>query len=102
MNEPKMLSPGDQRTRRNIMKMGAIVTSAIVANLTMTKTGAADPGGNGHGHDQGGGHCLLKGTRSNRPRRSENRRPGDRRFGADDVLRIASHSVDRALSIKEG
>lgn len=63
MNEPKMLSPGDQRTRRNIMKMGAIVTSAIVANLTMTKTGAADPGGNGHGHDQGGGHCLLKGTR---------------------------------------
>src|SRR5580704_1677268 len=38
MNEPKMLSPGDQRTRRNIMKMGAIVTSAIVANLAMTRT----------------------------------------------------------------
>ena len=55
MNEPKMLSPGDQRTRRNIMKMGAIVTSAIVANLTMTKTAAADPGGNGHGHGKGAG-----------------------------------------------
>ena len=73
MNEPKMLSPGDQRTRRNIMKMGAIVTSAIVANLTMTRTAAAgnNQGGNGQGQNgngqgqngQGGGHCLLKGTR---------------------------------------
>src|SRR5271169_1666241 len=71
MNEPKMLSPGGQRTRRNIMKMGAIVTSAIVANLTMTRTGAAGQGGNGQGQNgngqgqngQGGGHCLLRGTR---------------------------------------
>ena len=66
MNEPKMLSPGDQRTRRNIMKMGAIVTSAIVANLTMTRTAAAgnNQGGNGQGQNgQGGGHCLLKGTK---------------------------------------
>jgi hypothetical protein len=66
MNEPKMLSPGDQRTRRNIMKMGAIVTSAIVANLTMTKTAAAGNGDGNNGNGKGNGgphHCLLKGTR---------------------------------------
>ena len=66
MNEPKMLSSGDERTRRNIMKMGAIVTSAIVANLTMTKTAAAGNGNGNNGNGKGNGgphHCLLKGTR---------------------------------------
>jgi len=79
MNEPRILSSKEQRTRRNIMKMGAIVTSAIVANLTMTRTGAAGQNGNGQGgngqggngqggngqggNGQGGGQCLLRGTR---------------------------------------
>ena len=71
MNESRILSSKEQRTRRNIMKMGAIVTSAIVANLTMTRTGAAGQNGNGQGqggngqggNGQGGGQCLLRGTR---------------------------------------
>ena len=80
MSDLQNLSVKAQRSRRNIVKMGAIVTSAIVANL-MTRTGAAaqNQGGNGQGgngqggngqggngqggNGQGGGHCLLKGTR---------------------------------------
>jgi len=70
MDEQRILSATEKRTRRNMIKMGAIVTSAIVANL-VTRTGAAaqsqggnSQGGNSQGgNSQGGGHCLLRGTR---------------------------------------
>jgi len=73
--EPGNSSAGAERTRRNIMKMGAILGSAAVATLATTKRGVAGGGGDsqgGGGNSQGGGgnsqggdpggHCLLKGT----------------------------------------
>jgi hypothetical protein len=68
MNEPSILNSKENRTRRNMLRMGAILTTAIVANLRMTKTGVAGNGQNGQGQNgQGqngqGGKCLLRGTR---------------------------------------
>ena len=57
MNEPGISSARDQRTRRSIMKMGAILTSATVANLAMTKRGEALLLSMPHPH------CLLRGAR---------------------------------------
>jgi Hint domain len=72
---------GAQRTRRNIVKMGAIAASFVIATLATAKSGVAGngqggngqggngqggngQGGNGQGgNGQGGsGHCLLRGT----------------------------------------
>ena len=57
-----------RRTRRNVLKMGAILTSAAVASLATVKDGAAEDD-NGQGKDKGqhkgeGGdvHCLMRGT----------------------------------------
>jgi hypothetical protein len=58
MNEPRDLNARDQRSRRNILKIGAILTSATAANLTATRGARAlhppmpipVP------------HCLLRGT----------------------------------------
>jgi hypothetical protein len=57
-----------RRTRRNVVKMGAILTSAAVASLATVKDGAAEDD-NGQGKDKGqhkgeGGdvHCLMRGT----------------------------------------
>jgi Hint domain len=75
MSVPSMLNSKEQRTRRNMLKMGAILTTAVVANLTMTKTGVAGngqgqngqgqngQGQNGQGQNGQGGNCLLRGTR---------------------------------------
>jgi Hint domain len=50
-----------ERTRRNIIRAGAILASAVVANVTAIKTSVA--GNSQGGNSQGGnGHCLLKGT----------------------------------------
>ena len=43
------------RTRRNVIRMGAIGASAVVADLGTINRGKA-------GHHWGWGHCLLKGT----------------------------------------
>jgi hypothetical protein len=58
-----------ERTRRNILRMGAIAASGIVT-LASTKRGAAKSNGDGdgHGHDPDGhgrdpgGSCFLRGT----------------------------------------
>jgi hypothetical protein len=60
MNEPRILSPEKQRTRRNIMKMGAILSSAIVVNPLMTGRGLA--GQNNNGGKGQNANCLLRGT----------------------------------------
>jgi Hint domain len=55
-----------ERTRRNIIRAGAILASAVVANVTAIKTSVAGNGQGGNsqgGNSQGGNsHCLLKGT----------------------------------------
>jgi Hint domain len=57
MNEQERLNSKQQRTRRNIMRMGVIGASAVAANLATTSHGKAGPG-----HHYGWGNCLLKGT----------------------------------------
>jgi hypothetical protein len=59
MNEPRILSPEDQRTRRNIMKMGAILGSAGAAAV-LTKVNPSRAGG--PCSSVFGCHCLLRGT----------------------------------------
>ena len=105
MGDTENLSMKAQRTRRNIVKMGAIAASAI-------------PRRSWRGRRCGGAslfasnwatpcrlrlsQLLFKGhENSNRPRRAQGRRPGDWRFVADDVRRNAPHPVDRTLSIQE-
>jgi hypothetical protein len=56
-----------RRTRRNVVKMGAILTSAAVASLATVKDGAAEDNGEGkdkgkHKGDGGDVHCLMRGT----------------------------------------
>ncbi|MGH7059487.1 MAG: Hint domain-containing protein, partial [Stellaceae bacterium] len=62
---------GIRRSRRNLIKLGAIAASALVAGLTTTPASAAPPGHRppppppphpGHG-PPGGPMCFLKGTR---------------------------------------
>ena len=56
-------NPGAQRTRRNIMKMGAIAATAVAARVSMTNAHANNGWGGGVGGGRGhGGSCLLKGT----------------------------------------
>ena len=62
MNEPRILSPEKQRTRRNIMKMGAILASAIVVNPLMTRRGLAGQSNNNNGGQGQNANCLLRGT----------------------------------------
>jgi hypothetical protein len=40
MNEPRILSPEDQRTRRNIMKMGAILGAVAVTRVERAMAGS--------------------------------------------------------------
>jgi len=55
-----------ERTRRNIIRTGAILASAAVANVAAIKTSvAANPNGtwqNGPPGSQNSGNCLLRGT----------------------------------------
>ena len=59
---------GAQRTRRNIMKMGALAATAVAARVSMTKALANQGKHNGWGQGVGGGRghgagaCLLQGT----------------------------------------
>src|SRR5580700_8004041 len=63
---------GMQRTRRNIMKMGAIAVPATLATVQSAKAwcllgfiGQCDRDGDGNGNGNGGGNgnCFLKGTK---------------------------------------
>jgi hypothetical protein len=70
-------NPGMQRTRRNLMKMGAIAVPATLATIHSAAAGNSCPpldilcrlglggngNGNGNGNGKGGGNCFLKGTR---------------------------------------
>jgi hypothetical protein len=52
-----------ERTRRNIIKAGAILASAAVANVAAIKTSVAGPNPNPYqGPGQNVSHCLLRGT----------------------------------------
>jgi len=58
-----------ERTRRNIIRMGAVGASAVVASLATTNLGKAGPPGppgwggwGGWGGKGGKGNCLLRGT----------------------------------------
>jgi Hint domain len=62
---------GTRRSRRNLIKIGAIAASAILAGLTKTTSASAGPppqpgGSNGPNHSKNGSNhpnCFLKGTR---------------------------------------
>src|ERR1700690_2624637 len=66
---------GTRRTRRNIMKMGAIAVPATLATIHSAAAGnkcapldilcwlGLDGNGNGNGNKGGGGNCFLKGTK---------------------------------------
>jgi hypothetical protein len=64
---------GIRRSRRNLIKVGAIAGAAVLASLTTPKLAAAGngngqggngQGGNGQGgNGQGGAQCFLKGTK---------------------------------------
>ena len=105
------LSAGTQRTRRNIMKMGAILVPAMlgkadsaaaqpvvcqipILNLFIPKCDPPPKGGGGGG----GANCFLRGNKNpDGRRRTQDRGPGDRRSAADNVRRIASSPMDRPL-----
>ena len=54
---------GLQRSRRNLIKMGAIGGAAVFASLTRTRpTAAQSSQGNDQGNDDDQGSCFLKGT----------------------------------------
>jgi len=58
---------GIRRSRRNLMKLGAIAAPAIIAGLSQTKPAAANCGNNGKdtGNENGKGNscnCFLRGT----------------------------------------
>ena len=60
-------NPGAQRTRRNTMKMGAILAFAALGSVSKTDPASANCGNNGklvgNGCESGGGqNCFLKGT----------------------------------------
>jgi Hint domain-containing protein len=59
-------NPGMQRTRRNIMKIGAILTFAALGSVSKTDPASANCGNDkpvGKGCDPGNGpNCFLKGT----------------------------------------
>jgi hypothetical protein len=72
MSDLKTVPTGIRRSRRNLMKMGAIAGSALLASLTTPRLASAGngngqggngQGGNGQGgNGQGYGQCFLKGT----------------------------------------
>jgi hypothetical protein len=67
-SELENLSSGTQRTRRNVVKMGAIAASFVTTTLATTKSGAANPNNNGPGQNPSNGpgqnsaNCFLRGT----------------------------------------
>ena len=66
-NQPEISDPGVQRTRRNIMKMGAILAFAALGSVSNTDPASANCGNNGKlvGNGCANGNatnCFLKGT----------------------------------------
>jgi Hint domain len=53
---------GIRRSRRNLIKLGAIAAPAIIAGLSQTKPAAANCGHNGKDVGEGCENCFLKGT----------------------------------------
>jgi hypothetical protein len=61
MNNQEAISM--ERSRRNLMKVGVILTSAIAATLATTKSyGQSGNNQGGGGNNQGGHPCFLRGT----------------------------------------
>ena len=95
-------NPGAQRTRRNVMKMGAIAATAVAARVSITIAHAHNGWNNGRGGGVGGGRghggsCLLKGTlvqTVDGERRIEELAVGDvlpTMFGGDRPIRWIGH-----------
>jgi hypothetical protein len=62
-NDTQDLNVKVERTRRNIIRACAILTSAAVANVAAIKTSVAGPNPNPYqGPGQNVSHCLLRGT----------------------------------------
>ena len=64
-SEPEGLGAGPRRTRRNAMRMGAILTFAALGSVSKTNPASANCGNNkpvGKGCAGGAQNCFLKGT----------------------------------------
>jgi hypothetical protein len=63
MHEPKELSAGARRSRRNLIKIGAIAASAMLASMNKKPAVAGQNGQGQNGNGQGGRvTCFLRGT----------------------------------------
>ena len=106
-SELRGLGAGTQRTRRNLMKMGAILVPATLGMVRSATAGPiickipilnllppCDPPKGGQATRGGGANCFLTGTKILTAR-------GERTIedlAADNVWRIALHPMDRTLS----
>lgn len=93
--------PDDRRTRRNLLALGGILSTMLVASSFETsadggRRGHDDPGRNHGGRDQGrnGGGCFLAGTRIRSGTGDvgiEELRAGDMVATASGELRVVKH-----------
>ena len=99
-------NPGAQRTRRNIMKTGPILASAVADGLLQRRGYALANLTTDNDNRQPGQwrryELFPEGNKDSDGRgRAQGRGPRDWRFAADDVRRAASRPMDRTLSFQE-